>query len=328
MIEHWGDSADGSKIYRVSIADAQLSAKVISFGACLQDLRFAGCDYPLVLGYDRCAPYLRNERYFGASVGRFANRIAHGRANLGDKVVTLDQNAGPHHLHGGRAGATFRNWVLQDRGPCHVVFTDTLPDGHMGFPGSLTISARYEIAQNALTLTYRATTDATTLCSFTGHSYFHLDETTDLAHHTLAVEADRYTERSEDGIPTGDLLATRGSKLDYRRSRELVSNGQLAQIDDNFCLAPERGPLKKAATLTSKASGLVMDLSTTEPGLQVYTMAQDGDLAPTSAAKSRTGIALEPQVWPDAPNHAGFPTAILEPGDVYRHETRYTFRLG
>ena len=100
MIEHWGDSADGSKIYRVSIADTQLSAKVISFGACLQDLRFAGCDYPLVLGYDLCAPYLRNERYFGASVGRFANRIAHGRANLGDKVVTLDQNAGPHHLHG------------------------------------------------------------------------------------------------------------------------------------------------------------------------------------------------------------------------------------
>lgn len=325
MIEHWGDAPDGSPVQRVTISGGQLSASVLSFGACLQDLRFEGSGFPLVLGYDHFEPYLRNPVYFGASVGRFANRISQGHTTIDGAPVQLEQNVRPHHIHGGSDGSSFRNWTLMDYGDAYAVFEDTLPDGHMGYPGDLTVTARYEIDCSALTLTYQATSNAPTLCNFTGHSYFHLDDGPDLRNHTLQVVASLFTERSRDGIPTGTVSPTIDTFLDFADPRPLVFDGSLLKIDDNFCLGAKQDTPKAAAVLKSKASGLSLALSTTEPGLQVYTMAQPSTPSRnlTGVAKSHTGIALEPQIWPDAPNHANFPSAILRPNEMYCHISRY-----
>jgi len=324
MIEPWGETRDGASVYRVTIASDQMTASLLSFGATLQDLRLAGFGHPLVLGFDHFEPYENSPKYFGAAVGRFANRVSNATAQIDGQWLHLDQNADPHHLHGGRNGSSFRNWRVADHGPNFVVFEDVLPDGHMGFPGNLRVSARYQMTGPSLMLTFNATTDAPTLCNFTGHSYFHLDETADLSDHFLTVIADSFTERTDEGIPTGKTCLTNGSKLDFNSSKPLVDNHGLRRIDENFCLSDQRGPLRHAATLTSKASKLTMDLATTESGLQAYTMEQI-DPFPASGMKASTGIALEPQVWPDAPNHAGFPTATLRHGDLYRHQTTYTF---
>lgn len=325
MIEDWGEAPDGTPVQRVGIGQGGLSARLLTFGAALQELRLPRFDFSLVLGYPDLHAYLANPFHFGATVGRYANRIANGRAMLDGREVSLDRNfLGKHLLHGGGNGSSHRNWRILEHTESAVVFGDTMPDGHMGFPGELEVSARFSIEKNhSLEFTVEATTDAPTFCSFTLHNYFNLDGGGDIRDHHLQVPADRYIPVDAEGIPTGGAAPVSGTPFDFTDSRPLAGPGGCVSLDHNFCLDNPDGTLVRAATLKSSRSDSQVDVWTNKPGLQVYTASGiSGDIRYAPFA----GVALEPQHWPDAPNNEAFPSALLRPGETYKHVSRFDFR--
>jgi aldose 1-epimerase len=327
MTEPWGTAPDGSAVSRVTLERGGLTARIISFGAILQDLRMAGHAAPLTLGFDSLAPYHGDAKYFGAIVGRYAGRIAGAEATIDGMHYDLDRNAlGGHQLHGGSDGASCRNWTLVEHGDDFAIFTDTLPDGHMGFPGAITMRATYRLlAEQTLEIELEAETDAPTLCNLTSHNYFILDDSGDLAHHTLQIDADRYIPVDETGIPTeaGGDQSVAGGAFDYRTARPLAQDGRIALIDHCFCTGDTAHvPLRPVAKIASTRSGVAMEVQNTEPGLQVFTASTLKAVPPFS------GIALEPQGWTDAPHYPDFPSAALAPGERYLNRTRFVFSKG
>lgn len=309
---------DGSTVYELALQGGGLRAKILSFGACLQDLRLEGQSHPLVLGHADPQAYLSNPAYFGAIVGRYANRIAQGRARIGERVVQLDQNTPQGHLlHGGRAGTGHLNWRVLDHTPEHAALAITLPDGHMGFPGQLEVRATYRLLPDAtLEIAISATTSAPTLCSFASHNYFNLDGAPDLTGHTLRVGAETYLPIDATGIPLGHTAPVAGTRFDLREPRGL---GTDLAFDHCFCFDGAQ-VIRPVATLT--AGPVAMALHSDAPGLQVYT--GDG-IAPDGRFGPRAGVALEPQIWPDAPNHPSFPQAELHPGETFQQRTQFRF---
>jgi len=330
-VENWGRAPDGTPIHRVKIESGPIKLHLISFGAALQSLKLAGMPHSLVLGYANVVPYLNNPNYFGATIGRYANRIANSRASIGGKSYDFDRNLlDRHHLHGGCDGASFQNWTLEDIGQDFVQFSHLFKDGHMGFPGNLSVTTRYSVHQNTkLRIEISARSDARTLCNFTNHSYFNLDGTGDIRHHRLQVMADRYLATDEEGIPQENAVRRVPPELDFRAFGNLLKDGVIRNLDHNFCLANERRDLRPAATLVSEKSGLCLELTTTEPGLQVYSggglVSNGKNQNGSDQIRPHAGIALEPQIWPDAPNHAEFPSAMLSPGQSYQHITCLEF---
>lgn len=332
----FGALPTGEIVERVEIAAHGLTARFLTLGAILQDLRLDGLPHPLVLGFDRLEGYLAHpDLYFGAMVGRYANRIGGARAPVGGQIVQLDANfRGKHLLHGGAAGSSRRNWRIRAVAADRVSLTDRLPDGHMGFPGNLEVEVGFSIAPGpVLRIDVRATGDAETLCNFAHHSYFNLSGRPTIAGHRLRVAADSYLPVDDDLIPTGERRPVTGTPFDLRRGvtlmqEALIPGGPAGGFDHNFCLSDARGPIRPVAWLTGPDGGLTLTVETTEPGLQVYDGAMiaagipglDGrPLAP------HAGLALEPQLWPDAPNHPGFPPALLRPGEVYEQHTALAF---
>lgn len=303
-----------------------MTATLIERGAALIDLRLDGIAHPLVLGYQDPASYHDNLHQFGATIGRFANRLCEGRAQIAGRMYQMDQNTPQGHLiHGGRIGTTQMDWVLSAQTHNSAMFEITLPDGHMGFPGNLHIKALFALTRGpALEITLSAETDAPTLCSLAHHSYFNLDGRSTIDCHQLCVLADHYLPTDAETLPTGEIANVSGTAFDLREDSPL--DGRI--FDHNFCLAPKRRALSKAAVLTG-ADGLRMELATTEPGLQVYTGDGIGPQGPTGLLgqpyAARAGVALEPQLWPNAPHHPDFPTAILMPGETYEQRSRFAF---
>lgn len=328
-IERFG-TLDTAPVERITLSAHGLTAKVMTWGAVLQDLRLDGHPQPLVLGFPGFAPYPELSPHFGAIVGRVANRIGGARAPVGARLCEFDRNfLGRHTLHGGRDGAGRRLWRVAGAGDDFVTLALTLPDGHMGFPGALDVRTTYRIvAGPALALEISATADAATLCNFAHHSYFNLDGTPSALDHRLRIDADAYLETDADLVPTGARRAVQGTDFDFRATRLLRRAG--ARYDLNYCLSETRQPLRQVAALTGPRSGLTLTVETTEPGLQVY----DGAGTATGAAPGLAGepygpfagIALEPQCWPDAPNQRWARQVQLAPGETYRQLS--VFRLG
>lgn len=321
-------NGDGTPIHQINLNRDGLSVSLLSLGATLQDLRLEPHAHSLVLGYRDVTQYLTNPNYFGATVGRFANRLQHGRASDFDAGFQADINTPfGHLLHGGRDGTNLRNWQISDRSNHHVYFSTTLPDGHMGFPGNLTVTTQYALLENQiLQIQITAQTDAATLCSFAHHSYFNLTGLPDISGHTLCVDADHYLPIDEGGIPSGGIPSVLNTEFDFRTPRAVT----LSQpIDHNLCLAHQRRPLQKVARLTAANQTISVDLATTEVGLQVYTghgIAASGATGNNGLAYVPcAGIALEPQLWPDAPNNKGFPSALLLPDETYQQVTQFRF---
>ncbi len=323
--ETFARAPDGRPVERMIITGGGLTASFLTWGATLQDLRMDGIGFPLVLGSDRFEPYLGSLLYSGALVGRFANRIAGGRYDIDGEASQADRNfLGRHTLHGGSEGSGQMLWSLEGLGADHVSFALQMPDGHMGFAGDLRVGAMFSLpGDGTLSLEVVAECNRPTPCSFAQHSYFNLDDGASVAGHDLQILADSYLPVDSEMIPTGQIASVAGTGFDFREPREI---GNLC-FDHNFCTSRRKTGLRPVARLRSAASGIGLEVQSTEPGLQLYDGAhldvREGLNGRLYGANS--GVALEAQAWPDAPNMAEAPDAILRPGEIYRQSLRYVF---
>ena len=312
----------------ILISSGGLEAEILKMGASIRALRPAGVDHSVVLGLaDEDLYGARNKDYFGATVGRFANRIGAGRTTIDGEDLSLAVNDPPNHLHGGPTGFSTRLFTIEERSEESVTLAYVSEDGEEGYPGRVSMRATFAVSGDTLTIAYEAETDRETVVNLTSHLYFNLDGSGPITDHVLSVSADHYLPIDAGTLPDGRVLPVEGTGFDYRAGRTLQERPH--PLDHNFCLAEARSEAPRpAARLSSKKSGVAMELSTTEPGLQVYDGAKlDGTFRGLDGQPIETlgGLALEPQVWPDAPNRPAFPQALLRPGDRYRHLSRYRF---
>lgn len=318
-MQAFGVSPEVQTVHRFELTGGGLSACILTWGGVLQDLRLEGLPYSLVLNFPDLAGYLNSQAYIGGNVGRFANRIAQGRAQIAGHTYQLDRNfLGKHLLHGGSLGADRQVWTVVAYTTNTLSLQLILADGEMGFPGELTVTLHYRLLPSAcLEVEFLATTTAPTLCNFAHHSYFNLDGTGSIQNHRLQIQAEHYLPVDAEAIPTGEIAAVDGTAFDFRELKPI--NWQKAAYDHNFCTAQAPQALRPVALLQGE-KGISMRLASTEPGLQCY----DGRYL-EGGHVAYAGLALEPQAWPDAPNHAHFPSAELWPGQVYQQVTRYYF---
>lgn len=334
--EIFGKTADGVTVHRFRISGGGLTASIINWGAVVQDLRLAGHEAPLVLGFDRFEDYPAHSPYMGAIAGRYANRIADGHFKIGGKTYQADKNfLGKHTLHGGSKSFGKQVWEVLLHGDDFVTLALHDPDGAMGFPGTLSVTCTYRMKiPGTLSVELSATTDEPTLCNLAHHSYFNLDDggSGDILDHRIVLPAMAYLPVDEELIPTGLVQPVEGTAFDFRRPRTigLEQEGEQVLYDHNFCIAAARGPLRQAAWVQGATSGVEMEVWSTEPGVQFY--GGKGVNPPVPGHDGRTyrpyaGFALEPQTWPDSPNRPYFPQAVLWPGEVYRQVTEYRFSI-
>jgi aldose 1-epimerase len=300
----------------------------------------------IVLGYDDLAGYLRSSPYFGAIVGRYANRIARGRFTLDGTTYTLAVNNGPNSLHGGLRGFDKVVWAaapFQNQEGQGVILTYTSPDGEEGYPGTLHARVTYTLTpDDRLIVDYNATTDKATPVNLSQHTYWNLvgNASRDILGHVLTINADAITPVDSTLIPTGDIAPVEGTPFDFRKPTAIgarVDERQNTQIrygngyDHNFVL--NRGnatadALVHAARVAEPSTGRTLDIYTTEPGLQFYSgNFLDGSITGKggSVYRFRYGLALETQHYPDSPNHPNFPSTILRPSQEYRSRTVFQF---
>jgi aldose 1-epimerase len=345
----FGTLPDGVAIEAVTLANAHgVSAKIITYGAAIQSL-FApdrqGHGVDVALGYDEIGSYINKPNYFGATIGRYANRIAGGRFSLDGKAYQLSLNDKANSLHGGARGFDKRVWKiikLQEGATSSVSLGLTSGAGDQGYPGTLVVTVTYSLDDTgALSIDYTATTDSPTVVNLTNHSIFNLageGAVEGLHGQRLTIPASHYPPVDAGLIPTGELRSVKGTVFDFTRGRVIddgIRDGRDAQIvagrgyDHNFALdAGLTHDLKLAARLEEPRSGRVLEVWTTEPGLQVYTgNFLDGTLVGKHGHLYRMGdgIALEPQKFPNSPNNPHFDTARLDPGSTYHH--RMIFRI-
>ena len=283
----------------------------------------------IVLGFATLDEYVRCPRYFGALIGRHANRIARGRFSLDSVEYQLPCNNGVNHLHGGFKGFDKRVWdVRESEKTLHLSYFSK--DGEEGYPGNVTALVDYTLLDNELRIDYRATTDRDTIVSLTNHSYFNLRGAGTILDHELMLNADHFTPVSADLIPTGEIKAVAGTPMDFRKAKAIGS--ELANVaggyDHNFVLNDWDGSLRLAARLYEPVTGRALEILTTEPGMQFYSgNFLDGSLIGRNgvAYELYTGLCLEPQHFPDAPNHSNFPSTVLRPGEEYKHTSVYRF---
>jgi aldose 1-epimerase len=320
-VTEFGQGPGGEAVFRVSLAAGEISVALLTWGAALQSVRLAGVGHDLTLGSDRLEDYLGDMRYHGTLIGPVVNRIAGGRAVIAGVERRFERNLeGRHTLHSGSAGTHLRNWRLVEEGHDFCRLAIRLPDGEGGFPGNREVEAHFQVAPPAsLTLTLRATTDATTILNFANHSYWNLDGAPDWAGHRLRVAAAEWMPTDGDFLPTGEVLPVAGSPVDFREMR--ATQPRAPDLDMNFCVARARGPLREVLWLEGPRAAVTMTVATTEPGVQLY----DGRNAFRPGRGAYEGLAIECQGWPDAPNHAGFPPITLAPGEVLEQVTRWRF---
>jgi aldose 1-epimerase len=319
-----------------------VTAKVTTYGAILTELHVPDRDGKMadvVLGFEDLKGYLAGHPYFGATVGRVANRIAKGKFTLDGKEYKLAVNNGPNALHGGLKGfdkAVWKAEPLDVADGAAVKFTYVSKDGEEGYPGTLTAAVTYTLTNaNELNIDYVATTDKATPVNLTNHSYFNLagPKSSDILGHELMLAADKYTPTDATLIPTGEIKPVKDTPLDFTKPTPIGERidklkGEPGGYDHNFVLNGEGKKLALAARVREPKSGRTMEMLTTEPGVQFYTgNFLDGKLKGKDGVvyKKHGGFCLEAQHFPDSVNHANFPTMILKPGQTYKQTTIYKF---
>lgn len=323
-------------IKTVEIARGALRATLLNYGARLTQLWVPDRDGALadiVLGHDDVQGYLSADKYFGATCGRFANRIAGGRFVLNGRDYSLDRNEGDNHLHGGAFGFDKKIWALTESSGEHAVFTATSKDREMGYPGTCHLTCTYRFhGDHGLTILMEAESDAPTPINMVHHSYFNLAGGGDVLAQEVRIHGDHYLVVGPGLIPTGQIAEVAETAFDFRRLRLIgarlheVAKGK--GYDHNWCLVRGSGSVWPAAEARDPVSGRTMTLRTNQPGLQFYA---GGYLSSEITAKGGVplgpfaGFTLETQAYPDAPNHPDFPDAILQPGAKYQHIMEFEF---
>jgi aldose 1-epimerase len=344
----FGALADGTRVPAVELANGVgMTARIIALGAAIQSLHVPdreGRSADVVLGFGSPAEYLAHTEYFGATVGRYANRIARGAFELDGRRYALDTNDGPNHLHGGLRGLDKALWRIESvtsGEEARVALAHVDPDGAGGYPGELHVTATYTLdARNELNVEYRATTSKPTIVNLTNHSYFNLAGDgggRDVMDHRLTIVAEEYTPVDETSIPTGERRPVAGTAFDFRRPHaigERIRDGRELQLrighgyDHNFVVSGVPRTLRPAARVEEPASGRVLELAATAPGLQFYSgNLLDGTLSGKTGRLYRQGdgLCLEPQLYPDSPNRPQFPSARLGPGDEFVNTMTFRF---
>jgi len=344
----FGTTDRGESVSAYTLKNANgMEARVLDYGGIIVSLRVPdrhGRFDDVVLGYDSLPAYLRASPYFGAIIGRYGNRIAHGRFTLDGKTYTLAKNNGPNHLHGGLKGFDKVVWdVAPFEHPDSVglVLRYISRDGEEGYPGTLRTTVTYTLTSaNELIFDYSATTDRATPVNLTQHSYFNLagDGKGDILGHVVTLNADRFTPVDSTLIPTGELKSVAGTPFDFRTPTPIGARIDQDDVqlrygpgyDHNFVLnkAGDAHDATFAARVYEPASGRVMEIYTTEPGLQFYSgNFLDGTLHGKGGVvyRRRYGFAMETQHYPDSPNKPTFPSTTLRPGESYHSRTIYKF---
>jgi len=336
----FGKLEDGSVVERFTLfAASGIKAKVISYGATLVSLEVPGSNGKLqdvVCGYDDIEGYVGDGCYFGCTAGRFANRIAGGEFELDGVAYKLARNDGANHLHGGHKGFNKVLWdgtEFCDSHSAGVAFRYVSVDGEEGYPGNLDVVVTYTLTDvGELEISYEARTDKKTVVNLTNHSYFNLAGVGDVLSHELMINAASYTPVDEGLIPVGEVVSVKGSDLDFTLPcaiGERIANVE-GGYDHNYVLNKvEPGELSLAARVFEPVSGRIMEVSTTEPGLQFYSgNFLDGVKGKAGAFYNKhDGFCLETQHWPDSPHWPSFPSVVLEPGQVYSHLTVHKFSV-
>jgi aldose 1-epimerase len=346
--ESFGKTAAGESVDIFTLTNnLGMQAKITNYGAIVVSLKApdrTGKMDDVVLGFNDLDSYLKGHPYFGAIVGRYGNRIAKGRFTLDGVEYKLAVNNGENHLHGGIKGFDKVVWTAKETktkmGPA-LSLTYISKDGEEGYPGTVTATVVYTLTNNnELKLDYTVTTDKDTVTNLTHHSYFNLagEGNGDILSHILTLNAARFTPTDAGSIPTGELKAVAGTPFDFLKptviGKRIDEKDQQLEFgsgyDHNFIVNGKAGTLRSAATVYEPTSGRVLEVWTTEPGVQFYTgNFLDGTLTGKSGKvyQKRFGFCLETQHYPDSPNHPAFPTTTLKKGATYRSTTVYRFKV-
>jgi aldose 1-epimerase len=346
----FGKTPGGEEVDLYTLSNSKgMSVSIITLGGIVTSLSVpdkAGVPGDVVLGFDSLEGYLKGHPYFGAIVGRYGNRIGKGKFTLNGVEYTLARNNGENHLHGGVKGFDKAIWKAKDVSGLAgqaLELTHVSSDGDEGYPGTLSVTVTYTVpAESELRIDYSATTDKDTVLNLTNHSYFNLagQGSGNILGHEIAIEADRFTPVDAGLIPTGELRPVKGTPFDFGQPHtigERIDAKKDEQIvrgkgyDHNFVLNGQAGTLRLAARVSEATSGRIMEVLTTEPGVQFYTgNFLDGTLAGKGGKVygHRSAFCLETQHFPDSPNKPSFPSVVLKPGANYQTTTVYRFTSG
>jgi aldose 1-epimerase len=344
--DSFGKTADGKNVEIYTLENSKgASTRIITYGGTVVSLKVRdkkGKLGDVVLGYDSISDYQKNTSYIGALIGRYGNRIAKGKFSLNGTEYDLAVNNGVNHLHGGPKGYDKVVWTAKpfiNKNGANLQLTYFSKDGEEGYPGNLSIKVIYTLTENdELKIVYSAATDKDTVINLTQHSYFNLAGAGngDILKHQLMLKADKFTPTDDGSIPTGELRSVKGTPFDFTKPTKIgdrinQDNEQLKfgkGYDHNWVLNKKGKELSLAATVYEAASGRLMEVLTTEPGLQFYSgNFLDGSI-PGKNKQSypyRSGFCLEAQHFPDSPNQPSFPSTVLKKGQLYSQTTIYRF---
>ncbi|MXP27069.1 galactose-1-epimerase [Altererythrobacter indicus] len=346
--ELFGTIGSGTKVEEVTLTNSSgMSVTLMTLGASVQSVKVPDANGKIddvALGFDTPQEYIDKGNFYGASVGRFANRIAGGKFSLDGKTYQLDLNDGPNSLHGGKSGFDQHVWKIKEiKGgdTPSVTMTYRSPDGEGGYPGNADVTASYTLGKdNTLTVTYTATSDKPTIVNMSNHTYWNLSG---LGAHqnaldgVLTIDASQYTPVNSTLIPTGELAPVDGTVFDFRKGKPIgqdVRDGREEQLritkgfDHNFVIDGKSGTMRRMAHLRDPHSGRVMEVWSDSPGMQFYSgNFIDASFTGKNGTLYRQGdaVVFEPQLFPDAPNHPNFQSARLDPGQTYRNTIMFKF---
>jgi aldose 1-epimerase len=346
--DDFGTTSNGQKVTRYTLKNAHgMTVKILDLGGIITSIIVPdkhGKFEDITTGYDTLAEYEVNPPYFGAVIGRIANRIHGAKFTLDDVEYQLALNSDPNHIHGGLIGFDKRVWQCSVDSDERLVLTLVSPDGDEGFPGTLTVMVIYELTHdNELMISYSATvSDKPTIINLTNHAYFNLagHGAGNISNHKIMISADTYLPKNDDGVPTGEILPVDGTPFDLRSSVPLVE--RIPQVfgapgvngfDHNFCLSSPAtvavATMRHAARLFERETGRILDVFTDQPGLQLYTGNHlDGLQGKDGASYTQHScLALETQNYPDAIHHENFPSCVLHPNETYKHRCTYKFTV-
>ena len=337
----WGETAAGEEVQLFTLTNEKgVEARIMNYGGILVSLKApdrTGAIADVVLGFDTLAPYLGKHPHFGCITGRYANRIGGASFDIDGTTYEVTANSGKNHIHGGREAFDKKVWQARKLEAENAVeLSYTSADGEEGFPGKLDCTVTYGLtADNALRIEYRATTDKPTVVNLTNHSYFNLagEGSGDILGHELMIPAENFTPTDDSLIPTGEIESVLDTPLDFTKPRligERITSSfkpllQGKGYDHNYVLSGTGEKL--AARVKEPKSGRVMEVLTTDPGVQLYTANHVKGVTGKSGHvyESRHGFCLETQKYPDSPNKPQFPSAVVRPGEPYTHTTIFKF---